>query len=150
MDFAHPEQVPRAWVPAYRCDASGFLKPENAEQRFQRNFNRECSSFFDPSEALAPTKPRKPVQAAPSRELVEAALAPVWSRKSFACRDPRAFDKFDSETYPLPADVVRDSRPPLQQVGGQTRFDGRPPVDVYRKLGHEQNFEPMPSFPGFY
>jgi hypothetical protein len=150
MDFSDPSLRTTYNVPAYKCDSRGFLAPESAEQRFQSNYNRDCASFFDPDEALRPVKPRRPVVKAPRPELIEAALAPLWTRTNFSCSDPRAFDKFESEVYPLPASVVRDSRPPLQQVGSQSRFDGREPVDVYRKLGHEQNFEPIPSYPGYY
>lgn len=149
MDYSSPDLRSTYDVPAYRCDSRGFLAPESAERRFQEAYGRNCPSFFDPEEALALAKPRRPSRQPPA-EFVEAALAPLWVRRKFSCRDPVAFDKFESEKYPLPADVVRDSRPPLLQVGSQSRFDGRPPVDVYRKLGHEQNFDPLPSYPGHY
>lgn len=49
-----------------------------------------------------------------------------------SCSDPHAPNRFVSEVYPFPASWVRDSRPPLLQVGSQARMDGRPPFYVLR------------------
>jgi hypothetical protein len=151
MDFSDPSLRTRYEVPSVKCDVFGFVSPDSAERRFQDEYTKDCASFFDPAEALAPVRPRKPARQ-PCPGLVEAALSPLWTRTNFSCSDPVAFDKFKSETYPLPADVVRDTRTPLNQVGSQARLDGRDPVDVYRKLGHEavKNFDALASYPGYY
>jgi hypothetical protein len=126
--------APRFQVPAVRCDSDGYVNPMSAHERFQENFSARCPSFKDPADALR-VAPKKFVVPDLPEEVIDAALAPMWSRRKASCRNPVAFDKFLSETYPVPAAVVRDTRPPFLQGGANTRFDGRPPVDVYKRLG---------------
>ena len=134
VEFAYNNAVSEIHqVPAVPCDAQGNIRPLSAERRFQSSYWKSCDSIFDPAEVLALPKPRAHVRP-PPRELVEVALAPLWVREKPSCSDPRAFDKFLSESYPLPASEVRDTRPPLIQVGRSSRFDGRDPVTVYRDL----------------
>lgn len=134
VEFSFNNSFPeRHQVPAVPCDAHGNIKPLSAERRFQTSYWKDCDSIFDPNEVLALPRQRAHVKP-PPREILEVALAPLWVREKPSCSDPRAFNKFLSESYPLPASEVRDTRPPLLQVGGQTRFDGRAPVTVYRDL----------------
>lgn len=138
--FAYANQVAAAsdQVPWIACDEDGFIAPESAESRFQAAFSADCKSpFFDPGASLRPAA-RADNRGEPPPEIVEAALGTLWVRERKACRDPRGFNaskRIDSELYPVPAQVVRDERPALSIVGNQTRFDGRDPVQMYRKLG---------------
>lgn len=140
-------------VPAVPCDRHGFVKPLSAEDRMQRAFWSGKDCVFDPQAALNLPRERT-VVAAPPREIVETALAPVWSRIKRPCHDPRAKDRFVSEIYPMSADSVRDDRPPTQQVGAQSRFDGRDPVDVYKHLHGDdwvnEGQRRVTHVPGFY
>jgi hypothetical protein len=126
--------APRYQVPAVRCDADGYAMPLNASERFDESFNRRCAAFRDPAEALR-VRPQKLLLPDLPEELIDVALAPMWSRRKFSCRNPVAFDKFVSESYPVPAEAVRDTRPPIAQGGCNSRFDGRPPIDMYKRLG---------------
>ena len=126
--------APRHQVPAVRCDADGYVNPMSARERFDEHMSARCQSFHDPADALR-FAPKKVVVPDLPEEVIDAALAPMWSRRKFSCRNPMAFDKFLSEVYPLDAAVVRDTRAPLLQGGANSRFDGRDPVDVYRRLG---------------
>ena len=153
-EFAFNNAVPDAHqVGAVPCDAQGYIKPLTAEARMQRSFFKQCDAIFDPAEVLALPKPRVYARP-PPREIVETALAPLWVREKPSCSDPRAFNKFKSECYPLPASAVRDTRPPLQQVGSQSRWAGRDPVTVYRDLRGDDSVNmgqrDIASFPGYY
>lgn len=132
---AHANDLaPEFQVPAVRCDAQGYVNPVNAYERFEERFHARCSRYRNPEDALRVDPKRVMIPELPE-EIIDAALAPMWSRRKFSCRNPVAFDKFTSEIYPLPANVVRDTRPPISQGGCNSRFDGRPPVDVYKRLG---------------
>lgn len=134
MDFGHANNVPEIeQVPAVPCDDEGYVRPLSAEDRWQRAYWKSCDRMFDPDEALELPRPRAEV-ARPPPEVVEIALAPIWSRVRGPCMDHRAKDRFVSELYPLPAGEVRDTRPPEQQVGAQARWFGRNPVEVYQQL----------------
>lgn len=145
--------LPSHQVPVVHCDAEGYVQPLGAESRFQEHYVAKCASFFDPVEVLRVKPARRVVQDLP-REVIEVALAPMWSRRKFSCRYNLAFDRFESEEYPVPADVVRDSRAPVLQIGGDSRHDGRPPVDVYKRLGTDawqnEGQARVNRFPGYY
>lgn len=136
--FAHANQVAAAGdqVPWLPCDGLGYIIPESAEGRFNAAYASRCNSPFDPDEALRPPPRQRPANE-PPLEILEASLGSLWVRERKMCRDPRGFNadkKIGSEIYPVPAETVRDSRPPLLQVGAQSRFDGRDPVPTYKKL----------------
>ena len=141
--FAHANQVASAGdqVPWLPCDQNGFIVPDSSEDRVHAAYSRSCNApvAYDPHRALKPA-PRRPCASEPPKEVLEAALGSLWVRERKMCRDPRGFNvdkKIASELYPVPASTLRDSRPPLQVVGAQTRFDGRDPVATYKKLGYE-------------